>query len=795
MQISELWLRELVNPNADVNDIAHRLTMAGLEVETVESLSINLDKIVVGEVLTEKAHPNSDHLHLCTLNVGESEILQIVCGAANVRAGLKVPVALVDAVLPSGLKIKKAKLRGEESCGMICSEKELGLAEESNGIMELPLDAPVGENISSYLRLNDNILNINITPNRGDCLSVLGIAREVSALYELPILDASLLCHSRESQNIDDSVQIKISASADCPHYVGRIIRGVKNDIKTPLWMQEKLRRSGINLVSPIVDITNYVMIELGQPMHAFDLAKLQGGINIRKALPNESLTLLNQQPINLTADALVIADDNKPLALAGVMGGLDSAISDSTCDILLESAFFAPQVIAAAVQHYNINSDSSYRFVRGVDPKLQIVAIERATELILSIVNGNPGQICEASSSAYSSFSIAKEIQLRKEFVCQVLGLELSSEEIVRILAKLGMEVAANNDLFTVKVPCFRFDISLEIDLVEEIARIKGYDQIPIAKPIAKLQMVDVPETKLSKEQIRNLFVGRDYSEAITYSFVADELQNKIYPGVDSLKLKNPLSSEHGVMRTSLWPGLLNVAIYNHNRQQTRIRLFEIGTCFRVVNEDLQQKEMVGGLILGAKYPIQWRDSKQQVDFFTVKSDLMALLKQIEKDITWAPFSHPILHPGRTAGIYRNNELVGTLGELHPQICREFDFNGSVFVFEIELGLIAKSDLPKYKNISKFPSVTRDIAVVVDEKIPVANLLTIVKNSGGILLNDMKIFDIYRGENIGTGKKSVALSLQFQHQERTLLDGEIEDLVSNIIEQLTNNFNATLRG
>ncbi len=791
MQISEAWLREYVNPPINTEELVAQLTMAGLEVDSVTPAAAEFSGVVVGEVLSMQQHPDADRLRVCQVNVGEEQPLQIVCGASNVCVGLKIPAALIGAVLPGDFKIKKSKLRGVESFGMLCSEKELGLAADANGLMELAPDAPVGVDIREYLSLNDAIIEVDLTPNRADCLSVEGIAREVAVLNKM---DWSITEVQQLAAGHQDSLTVTVDAPAACPRYLGRLIKNINNKAETPLWMQERLRRSGLRSLGPLVDVTNYVLIELGQPLHAFDAAKLTGGITVRWAKNDEELALLNGQSIKLDSDALVIADDKQALALAGIMGGSDSAVSDDTRDIFLECAFFAPQSIAGKARRFGLHTDSSHRFERGVDFTLQARAIERATQLIVEIAGGSVGPITEVTSA--STLPQCPVVALRKQRIEKMLGIiTLADEQISDIFQRLGMNVQTQTDGWHITPPGFRFDIAIEADLIEEIARIYGYNNLPSSSLLMRSELSPATEAVLDGERIKDLLVDRGYREAITYSFVDEDIQKIIAPDDEVVRLKNPISSEMAVMRTTLWCGLLKAALYNTNRQQNRVRLFETG--LRFVNKDgvLHQQKMQAGLALGSAYAEQWGENTRKVDFFDIKADVQAIFGLTGCDVQFLPAQQSALHPGQSAEILSSNgEKIGWLGMLHPTLEKQLGFDTQVFLFELDQNLTLNKNIPVFKSLSKYPSVRRDLALIVKEDISAEQIISCIKGCAEPTLQDITIFDIYRGKGVAEGSKSVALSLSLQDDSQTLTDSEIDAILNRMLDTLTQTISAKLR-
>ena len=794
MKFSENWLREWVNPAISTDELVQQLTMAGLEVDSVEPVAASFDKIVVGEVLSIESHPAAQKLQVCQVDVGENGPLNIVCGALNVHVGMRAPTALIGARL-GDMKIKKTQLRGIPSHGMLCSAKELGLVDSSEGLMSLPAKAPIGEDVRRYLQLEDVSIEIDLTPNRGDCLGVEGIAREVGVLTrcEVTIPDCSPI-----PATIPDTFPVEILAPQACPRYVGRIIKNVNVQALTPLWMQERLRRSGLRSINPVVDITNYVLLELGQPMHAFDLANLYGGIQVRMASTGESLALLDGQTVELDEQTLVIADHQQPVAMAGIMGGQASAVSNATQDIFLESAFFDPKHAAGCARRYGLHTDSSHRFERGVDPQLQRRAAERATALLLDIVGGQPGPLIEVTDER--NLPTIPTIQLRASRIKRLLGQALDPAEVSDILTRLGMTITSwqeTKDLnWQVQPPSFRlFDIALEADLIEELARIHGYNNLPSQVPQSGLTMY--PQSAVTLEQVQAVLVQRHYQEAITYSFVDPQLQAKLEPKTEFITLSNPIASDMMVMRTTLWTGLLKILLYNQKRQQERVRLFETGLRFiPSQQQNLQQEKMIAGVVTGTRWPEQWGSNDQPVDFFDVKADIAALLElaDCQEAYHFKPSIHPALHPGQTAAIYRGDELIGLLGALHPSLRERLEITPPVYLFELRLAPLCQKRRSQFKEVSKYPSVRRDISVVVASEISVAELLASIKQSASDLLTDLKLFDVYQGKGIESGKKSVAMGLIFQAFSRNLTDSEVDGVIGQVISTLEQNLGAQLR-
>ena len=789
MKFSESWLREWIDPNLGSEALVQQITMAGLEVDGTEKVAGTFSGIVVAEVTSIEPHPDADKLRVCSVNDG-NEVFQVVCGAPNVSVGMRVPFARIGAVLPGEFKIKKAKLRGVESQGMLCSEEELSLAEKSDGLMQLPKSAPLGVDVREYLKLNDTIIDVDLTPNRSDCLSILGLAREVGALNKKTLKDPVI---TPVEPKIDDVFAVAVEAGEACPRYAGRVIRNVDLSRDTPLWMVEKLRRSGIRSIDPVVDITNFVMLELGQPMHAFDLNELRGGIVVRWAKPEEKLVLLDGQEIEMKPDSLVIADHEKPLALAGIMGGEHSGVSESTHDIFLESAFFAPLHIAGKARSYGLHTDSSHRFERGVDHAHQARAIERATELLLEIVGGEAGPVTVVDSK--DNLPQTNYVTLRHQRVDELLGIHLDRTKVEELLARLGLVVEkVTKEGWTFRVPSHRFDISIEVDLIEEIARVYGYNKLPTTEPMGSMSIKPLPEQKISTRRLKQHLVSCGYQEVITYSFVDPKIQALVTPDEENIELANPIASDMSVMRTSLWSGLLKTAQYNQNRQQSRLRFFESGLTFVKRDGRIVQEPVLAGLVAGSKAPENWSQSKQSVDFFDAKGDLESLISIIGGDIQWQAGEHAALHPGQTAQLLRNGELVGTIGAVHPKICKTLNLNGPLFIFELFLNRVADGKVPFFNEVSRFPEVRRDLAIIIDEATPYAEVAKSIIQSAGEWRVRHHIFDVYHGESVGIGKKSLAIGVVWRHPERTLRDEEVTGAFNNVINELSNRLGASLR-
>jgi phenylalanyl-tRNA synthetase beta chain len=787
MKISLQWLSEWAAISSNIPELSHTLTMAGLEIEGQSLAAPTMSGVVVAEVLATAKHPDAEKLSVCRVNDGQQEV-QIVCGASNVRAGIKVPLATVGAMLPGGLEIKKAKLRGVESFGMLCSAKELGLAEESSGLLELPAGLPVGQSLVAALHLDDTILEINLTPNRGDCMSVLGVAREVAAQSRQSL---QLPTQANVAATHQQVHPVRIESSG-CSKFVSRVITGIQRGARSPWWLRERLRRAGVRSVSAAVDITNYVMLELGQPMHAYDLNKLQGGLVIRQANANEQVTLLDGRAITLTPDVLVIADEQRALALAGVMGGLDSAISDETVDVLLEVAYFEPDAIAGRGRRYGLVTDASQRFERGVDPNLQERAIERATQLLLECTGGSAGPV---QVSGRNSVWARPAIPLRHARISRILGHQISANEIERILSGLGMlSSETQSGVWNVVPPSWRFDIAIEEDMIEEVARIYGYDNIPSVPAATPQVLQPISEQHTPVERCALQLVDRGYQEAITYSFTDPVIQSILFPQHAALALANPISAELGVMRLSLWPGLVKALLENQRRQQPRVRLFEVGRKFSADGQ--QETQVIAGLVSGLAMPKQWSAAATAVDFYDAKADVEALLSLTGygAEFTFSSGVHSALHPGQTAMISRNGQAIGWLGALHPQASKALDLLSPTFVFELELAASFKAQVPEYTEISRLPVVRRDLALVIDEAVQFSAIDAVVREAEPALLKELSVFDVYRGPGVEKGKKSIALGLSLQDTSHTLTDVEIETVITRIVEQLVQRLDARLR-
>ncbi len=799
MRFSEFWLREWVNPALAAPALCDQLSMAGLEVDALEPVAPAFSGVVIGVVETAEPHPDATKLRVCRVDVGEDEPLQIVCGAANVAADQRVPVARIGAMLPGDFKIKKAKLRGIASQGMICSVSELGLAETSDGIMTLPSDAPVGQDIREWLALDDHAIELDLTPDRSDCLSLAGVAREVGVLNRSPVTEPAM---KPVPPVQDDRYSVQLDAPGACPRYLCRVVRDLDPAAETPLWMTERLRRSGLRAISPMVDVTNYVLLELGQPLHAFDLDKLEGAIQVRLSRAGERLALLTDDEVELDDDTLVIADGRGPAAVAGIMGGAATAVSQTTRDVLLESAFFAPPAIAGRARRYGLHTDSSHRFERGVDPMLQRRAIERATALLCAIAGGRPGPVVEAVSEADLPQPVS--LLLRRQRIQQVLGIAPDDAEVTDILSRLGMRLEPTHEGWQVTAPSQRFDIQREVDLIAEIGRIYGYDAIPVTHARSAAFTRAPREMAFDLERARQTLVACGYSEAITYSFVSPE-QNAWFdpsPGSSApLTLANPLSAELSVMRSSLWPGLIQVMRQNLARQQPRVRLFETGLRFLGGAADLRQTPSLAVVAVGPLVPEQWGEERRLVDFFDLKADLEAVLAQtgrldalrLQTPATDAE-AHPALHPGQSAELALDEQPIGWIGTMHPLLAQRLELPNAVQLFEIDLAALGVGERPAFEPLSRFPSIRRDLAILVPAELSFEQVRQTITEAAGDLLKQLILFDQYQGEHIESGRKSLAFGLILQASSQTLVDAEVDAVVQAVVERLEQRLGARLR-
>ena len=791
MKISEQWLREWVDPDVDTQGLVEQLTMAGLEVDSVEPCAPPLDGVVVGHVLDKRPHPDADRLSLCLVDIGKKDSIHIVCGASNVSAGGAYPVATIGTTLPGGLQIKPSKIHGAESFGMMCSSLELGLGDSTAGLLELDSSAEPGSRITDALALDDQIIDLDLTPNRADCFSVLGTAREVAAVNEIQFVEPDIAAVMAANKSV---LKIELAAGDACPVFAGRVIRNIDTTVATPLWMAERLRRCGIRPLHPVVDVCNYVMLELGQPMHAYDLAKLNGSISARMAKPAEQLVLLDGQEVELDKDVLVIADEKAAVAIAGIMGGAATAVADTTTDIFLESAYFNPQTIAGRARRFGLHTDASLRFERGVDFTGQVRAIERATQLLLDIVGGEPGPVTEERNE--QALPARVPVQLRRDRLARLLGIDIPDEKVTAILTRLGFEVVVDSEGWLVTPTPARFDIAIEEDLIEEVVRLYGYDQVPEQPQQSAVTLALQTESRVALTRARTLLTDRGYQEVITYSFVDPDRQTELLGAATDLALSNPLSAEQSVMRRSLWPGLLQTLSANQKRQYESARLFEQGVIFNLQDNEITEKDTISAVAWGRLRAEHWDDPKQEVDLFDIKSDIAALLALTgaSESFSFVVAEHAALRPGRTACIERDGEVIGWLGELHPRLVRQWNFGSAPILFELASDPALEAQVPVYQQISRFPSVRRDLAIVVEENISVADLLSEVRSAAGKLLREVRVFDIYTGNGIEKGLKSVAFGLILQETSSTLTELEIEGVSSAVIERLSSKFNASIR-
>lgn len=793
MQFSENWLRTLVSPELDSDGLGHLLTMAGLEVEEQHPAAPPFEKVVVGHILATEPHPNADKLRVCRVDVGEAAPLQIVCGAPNAAAGLKVPCALVGAALP-GFEIKAAKLRGVESFGMLCSAKELGVSADQDGLLVLAPESAPGANVRDLLGLDDTLFTIKLTPNRADCLSVVGIAREVAAItgaaMTLPAVDAV-------APTIERQRAVVLDAPAACPRYCGRVIAGVDARAATPSWMRERLARSGIRSISALVDVTNYVMLELGQPLHAFDNTRLAGAIHVRFPVPGDEVELLNGQVITPDADTLLIADDAKALALAGIMGGEQSGVTLDSNEIFLESAFFAPEAVSGRARRYGFSSDASHRFERGVDFALPVQAMERATRLILDICDGEAGPIVEAVS--VENLPSRPSVPLRPDRVRRLLGIELPDAAIVDLLRRVHLSVEPAGSEYRVQGPSYRFDIEIEEDLVEEVARLHGYENMPAPEPRGLLAMLPQTESGRSPWAVRRLLAERDYQEVVNYAFVEDGWERDFCGNAAPIRLANPIASQMSVMRSSLIGGLVATLLTNQKRQADRIRVFEIGRCFmreeagHGVVPGYHQPLKLGLLAAGPALPEQWGAPTRSADFFDVKGDLEALFLPLE--LEFSRLAHPALHPGRAARVDLDGQPIGILGELHPLWVQRYGLSAPPIVAELDFDAVLRARQPRYEMVSRLPAVERDLAFILDSGIPAGALLAALRAVAPAIVRGVSLFDEYHGKGIDSGKKSLAFRVLLQDTQRTLEENEVEEAVGVIIKHAAEAYGAKLRG
>ena len=787
MIISEQWLRTWVSPQVTTDALSHKLTMIGLEVDSIAGAAEAFSGVVVAQIIAAEQHPDADKLRVCTVNAGD-ETVQIVCGAPNARAGLIAPLAKVGAVLPGDFKIKKAKLRGVESQGMLCAGAELTISEDNDGLMELPADAPIGADIREYLSLDDQVIELGLTPNRADCLSVRGIARDVAVAFDETLNDTAI---PHVESTIADTFPVAIEATAKCPRYLGRVIKNVDLSRPTPDYMRERLERAGLRSIDAAVDVTNYVLLELGQPLHAFDLDQLNGGIVVRECKPDEVLTLLDGTEQALELGTLVIADHTQPLALAGIMGGADSGVSESTTNLFLESAFFTPELMAGRARLYGLHTDASHRYERGVDFQLQREAMERATHLFIDAVGGEAGPVTEVVSDA--DLPVNEAVLLREAQIEKLLGIKIDRVEVERILEGLGFWVVGHKQGWLCTAPSWRFDMGLEVDLIEELARIIGFDAIPSQPIKANLIPLAVPETARALRLAKNDLVARGYFEAVTFSFVAPELQAHFDPELSPIALKNPISADLAVMRTSLIPGLLKAIAHNASRQQSRVKLFETGLKF-MSGEGTEQIPMVAIAVSGLRDLEGWSTDKTAADFFDVKGTLEGLLANLGDRLTFEASVFPGLHDGQSAAILVDGKCVGRIGAVHPSVRKAMGIPANTVVAEVLQSVVNEVAMPAYDDISKYPETRRDLALVADKSAASAEVLSTIRKAAGSLLTKLDLFDVYEGAGLAEGKKSLAIGLTFQDQSRTLDESEVSSAVDQVLDSLKEKLGIELR-
>jgi len=791
MKISENWLRTWVNPAIDSEKLSDQLTMLGLEVDDLSPAAKPFTGVVVGEVLTVEQHPDADRLRVTTVNIGSGEPLQIVCGAPNVRAGMKAPVATIGAVLPGDFKIKKGKLRGVESQGMLCGASEIDLEDKIDGLLELPADAPVGVNVREYLDLDDNVIDISITPNRGDCFSIRGIAREIGVINQLPVTAPEI---KEVAATLADEKKVVVETEG-CPRYLGRVIKNVNTKAPTPEWMERALVRAGIRQHSILVDITNYVLMELGQPLHAFDGGKVQGSVHVRQAKAGEKLVLLNEQEVELQDDVMVIADAEKALAIAGIMGGLSSSVTDETTEIFLESAFFAPLHIAGRARRFGLHTDASQRYERGVDFELPMIAMHRASQLIAELAGGEFGPIIVAEKPEL--LPKREAIELEQAQVDQLLGYTVESDFITDALTRLGCSVTVKaKGQWSVVPPSHRYDMAIYQDLIEEVARIHGYDNIQISLPVIDVKLAKY-EDQFELTQLRQTAVTLGYQEAISFSFADLKLEKQLNPEVNPLALANPISSDLAVMRSTLLSSLIPCVQYNVNRQQNRVRFFELGLRFDYQNaasiHDLKQIPTFALIATGSRTPETWHGKAQPMDFFDFKGDIEEILAAARLNVEYVRSERSWLHPGQSAEILVNGQSIGYLGRLHPSLEDELDL-ATTWVAELDQSAVLQTYVSNFTELSRFPSVRRDIALLISDKINVSEIQGLIEKTGGELLGSTWLFDVYTGQGVEEGKRSLAFALLWQHPSRTLEDAEIKSGMDNILQVLENTYQATLR-
>jgi phenylalanyl-tRNA synthetase beta chain len=788
MKYSVEWLKDWVDFTWDPETLSHRLTMAGLEVDALDPVAPECPALVA-RIASVRAHPQAANLRICAVDLGAGAGLEVVCGAPNAREGLLAPFVPVGSVLPDGRRIEAIEIRGIPSSGMLCSAAELGLGEDAGGLLELDANAEPGTSLIACLHLDDFVVEVGLTPNRGDCLSILGLAREVAALngQVLPLPAPAAVRPS-----IDDTLTVELEAPVACSRYAGRVVRQVDTSRPTPLWIKERLRRCGVRSISVVVDITNYVMLELGQPMHAFDLATIDGGIRVRWAASGEQLVLLDETTLELPADALVIADRHKPLALAGVMGGHASGVSTATTDILLESAFFEAISLSRTARRHGLHTDASHRFERGVDPDGQRRAIERATALVLECCGGQAGPVVDVTSAGHA---VARpSVDFRPRRVGELLGIDPGPEAVRDIFTRLGMACDEGTDAWQITPPSWRADISREVDLVEEVARLNGYESIPETLPRGLLR-IGAASSGPSLSRARDTLVALGYYEAVTFSFIPERAHAAFSPQTAPVVLANPIASDMSAMRPSLVPGLLAAVRFNRNRQQHDVRLFEYGMTFIRQGNELIQRYCLAGVVSGRVQPAQWAAASHDVDYFDLKQDLETLLSALGFGaLRHEAATHPAYHPRQYAHVMHDGRCVATIGALHPKALRVMDLAASTLAFEIQWETLGAAAAPAFQPLSRFPSVRRDLALVVAETVAADAVLACVRSSCGVALRDLQLFDVYRGQGIDSGKKSLALGLIFQSASSTLTDTEIDEMVAGVVVAVGRDLDGVLR-
>ncbi len=791
MRIAESWLREWVDPDFDSAKLANELTMLGHEVDTVHVEGEGLDGVVVAEVLEVAKHPNADRLSVCQVSAGNGTAIEVVCGAPNVVAGMKTPLAAPGVTLPNGLKLRKSKIRGVVSNGMLCSGVELGLGSDSDGIMELPQDAPAGAKLTAYLGLPDTVIEVDLTPNRGDCFSMLGIAREIAALSGADLKSASVEGPAAESDRVQP---VELPVPEACPVFAGRIVEGIDPAARSPLWMVERLRRAGLREISPVVDVTNYVMLELGQPLHGYDADKIAGTIRPRLAAGGEALTLLDENTVELGEGTVVITDDSGVIGLAGIMGGLSTAVTADTQNVFFEAAFWPRPFMAGRARSYHLHTDASLRFERGVDPAGQGRAVERATELLIAIAGGRAGPLVVDSVSEH--VPNRPPVELRRARIEKLLGVGVADDDVEGILERLGCALDRSGEGWTVTPPSYRFDLEIEADLIEEVARMIGYDTIPTTTAVVATPLAPLSESRIADERAAQMLLARDYQEAITYSFIDSADDARIAGATSGFALSNPISSEMAVMRASLWPGLLRAAAANLARQQDRVRLFEIGKSFHGSLDAPTEVQRIAAVAVGPSLPEQWGAPAEPVDFFDVKADVAAILALSgpAEVVDFVAAEHSALQPGQSASIRRNGETLGWIGKLHPSVAKAFGIKPAVYVFELDADKALASEAPHAGIVSKFPTMRRDLAVLVANDVQAADLEAAVREAAPALIKHVIVFDVYTGQRIEAGLKSVALGLILQETSRTLTDEDADSAKAAAVQKLQSDFAAVLR-